>query len=74
MSDLADSSSNKLSLTILKTYDESNLNSEIYIFTFNQGHRMHSSYLNFLPEGAPEGTYYGSDIIMTIGPYGENNY
>lgn len=74
MSDLADSSSNKLSLTILKTYDESNLNSEIYIFTFNQGYRMHSSYLNFLPEGAPEGIYYGSDIIMTISPYGANNY
>ena len=74
MSDLADSSSNKLSLTILKTYDENNLNSDIYIFTFNQGYMMHSSYLSFLPEGAPEGIYYGSDIFLYVIPYGANDY
>ena len=74
MSDLADSSNAKLSLTILKTYDENNLNSDIYIFTFNQGYMMHSSYLNFLPEGAPEGIYYGSDIFLYASSYGANNY
>lgn len=74
MSDLANSSNNKLSLTILKAYDENNLNGDIYIFTFNQGYMMHSSYLNFLPEGAPEGIYYGSDIFLYVDSYGANNY
>lgn len=72
--DLDDASKNKLSLTILKVYEESNLNKERYIFTFNHGHQLYSGYLNFLPDNAPEGTYYGSDILTNINTLRTDSY
>lgn len=61
-------------ITVLKVYLDGNLNNSLYNFSFNTYNPMHSSYLNFLPEDAIEGTYYGSDTYLMTSPNGANSY
>lgn len=60
--------------TILKVYQDSNLNIPYYTFSFNASKSLHSGYLTFLPSDAPEGTYHGSDSYLVTLPNGANNY
>lgn len=57
--------------TILKVYLDSNLNSSRYNFSFNAQETLHSSFLNFLPEGATEGTYRSSDAQLLFTSTGQ---
>lgn len=61
-------------ITILKVYQDSNLNISCYTFSFNAQETLYSGYLTFLPSDAPEGTYRGSDSYLVTLPNGANNY